>query len=116
MTAKNPAARPTAEKLLKLPVFAMCEKKKKKTGLMLAGRRNSYSIGLNSSANFFLSKSVTFDNSNDDEDNDIGDGVAKKEADEKNSIPLMDVHCFRSVAVHPSIQRIGIHRPIPKKI
>lgn len=92
MVNKNPEARLTAEKLLKLPVFQ--SSKPVKNNFLAASRRNSLNIGLGSSANFFLTKSSnTFEKSDSDDSNNEED---------KNTIPLMDVHCFRSVAFHPS--------------
>ena len=64
--------------------------------LAASGRRNSLTMGMNSSANFFLNKSTTFEQNQ-----------SEQPTDEKNPIPLMDVHCYRSAAFHPNMQRIN---------
>lgn len=97
MITKNASARPTAEKLLKFPIFSSTKYSKKISQLAFVGRRNSYSG--NSSLNFFCNKSMTFELDDSDE----------PESEDKNSILLTDVHCYRSVAVHPSVQRICLH-------
>lgn len=107
MITKNPEARPTAEKLLKLPVFQSL--KISKTNFLIGSRRNSLTMGLNSSTNFFLNKS-----SNTFEKNDSDESSADE--NNNNSIPLSEVHCYRSAAFHPSAHQLCMHhltaRPI----
>ena len=94
MTTKNPNARPSADKLLKLPLFQ--SEAAKKTPYLAGSRRNSYGFGLNSSSNFFLNKSMTFEQNQ-----------PETTSDQQNPILLNEVHCYRSAAVHPSFHRIG---------
>lgn len=100
MITKNPEARPTAEKLLKLPVFQ--SHKISKTNFLIGSRRNSLTMGLNSSTNFFLNKS-----SNTFEKNDSDESSADE--NNNNSIPLSEVHCYRSAAFHPSAHQFCMH-------
>lgn len=99
MTIKNPISRPTAEKLLKLPMFT---NQLFKRTLSLSGsfRRNSYTT-CSSHSNFNLAKAATFDQK---------DSVD----DDKKQLPLLDVHSYRSIVAYPNIQRMS-SRYIPTK-
>lgn len=100
MITKNAAARPTAEKLLKFPLFQTDKFQDKLNLLALQGRRHSFTFGLNNAA-LLSNKPMTFENNKTDD----------SDAEDKNLNPLLEVHCYRSVAVHPSIQRIFLHHP-----
>lgn len=100
MTIKNPNARPTAEKLLKLPIFTP-ELSKKTLLMSMAARRSTYpSKSFNrSSWNFSKLNDLKLDQiSNDNSDND-------------KKISLLDSHCFQSIIAYPNIQRMSSRYP-----
>lgn len=99
MTAKNPASRLSADKLLKLPMFASINPRKSLL-YPLKGRRNSYTIGINSQSNFNLLKSSTFDKNQLNNEN--------KNEEDKKSVQLVDIHTYQSINMHP---RMGSHYP-----
>ena len=108
MITKNAGARPSAEKLLKFPIFQSTKYSKKINKLASGGRKNS--IGFGSSANFFLTKSsATFEDEN-------ADPFTVSDNDNNNVIPLSEVHCYRSVAIHPSILNLSTHHLLAKPI
>lgn len=89
MITKNSFARPSVRKLLRFPLFSNNNLNHKLNLLSASGRRNSLT-GINIPS-FIIS----------DKNNDI----------EKEN-QMTDVHCYQSVAVHPSMQRIHIHPTI----
>lgn len=106
MITKNASARPSAEKLLKFPVFSSTKFAKKINMLASVGKRNSIALG--SSANLLLSKSaMTFESASSDQ-------FAASEDEKQNPIHLSDVHCYRSVAIHPSILNMSSHHLLGK--
>lgn len=96
MISKND--RLTARKLLKLPVFTSNKFAKKINLIGSVGRRNSLTHGLNGSGIFVLSKSMTFEDCTDE-----------SASEDKNTNPLLDVHCYQSVAIHPNVQMFCNH-------
>ena len=96
MTAKNPVSRPTADKLLKLPIFTSINTKKNLL-FPVNSRRNSYTTCGSSQANFNLPKSVTFDQNQ-----------SIQVADDKKQITLDYVHTYKLINM-PIAPRMGNH-------
>ena len=92
MTQKNPESRPTAEKLLELPMFN--PNLSKKTLLLNPNaRRNSY-------CKKFYNHSLIFYKST----NVIHHRHREKSDDESKPISLLDAHCFKSIIISPKTQ------------
>lgn len=85
MTNKNPKSRPSAEKLLKLPMFSSLFARKQP--LILNPKKNSYTTGYSMQTNLYLYKSSYL--SDDD----------KKQS---------EVLSYRNIVAYPNIQRLGI--------
>lgn len=94
MTVKNPNSRPTAEKLLKLPIFSP-ELSKKTLLMTIAARRNTCP------SKVFNRSSWNFDQIQDD-------------TSDNKKISLLDAHCYQSIIAYPNTQRIGSHYPLGK--
>ena len=101
MTSKDPKVRPSAENLLKLPMFAPITTKKTSLLLNLNARRNSYTTGFTLQSTFDTNRSLSTFRSD--------------QSEEKKQTLQNDVLSYRNIMNHPIIQRKvirNISRPI----
>ena len=98
MTSKNPAMRPTAENILKLPIFSS-EPSKKTLILADCGRKNGHILKYNN--RLFLSiYQPSFLN--------------ETPSDEKKNNLMVDSNCYKSIIASNHISKINCYHPIGK--